>query len=108
MDRNAPGLPWQGIASIAVVIALCWVLPRLAVRLGGPDGHWTAYLYQYFLGGLVFAIGLVVIRASRACDFRRPGEAMWFGALAGGYVAYALMHGVVTWLAYAVPFRGVK
>ena len=108
MQRTLLRLPWRSITSIVVVIGLCWWLPRLAVRLGGGEGHWAPFLYQYLLGGLVFVIGLLVIRVSRACDFRRPDEATWFYALIGGYVTYALMLGIVTWLAHAVPFRGVQ
>ncbi|MBN1423521.1 hypothetical protein JXA88_03090 [Candidatus Fermentibacteria bacterium] len=108
MPDHPPRPPWPAMIAVPVVIFLCWALPRLAVQLGGIEGPWTPFLYQYFLGGLVFAIGLVVIRVSGACDFRRPGDRTWFTALVLGYVAYALMHGTVTWLAYAIPFKGVQ
>jgi hypothetical protein len=96
------------IAAIAVpaVVFLCWALPRLIVSIFGIDGHWTPFVYQYALGGLVFGIGLWVIRASGACDWSNPRDRFWFRVLIFGYLAYATMHGVVTWLAVAVPFKG--
>lgn len=107
MPASQPRVSWRSAVAVFAVILLCWVLPRLAMRLGGTDGRWAPFLYEYFLGGLVSTIGMVVIVNSRACDFRRPGDAAWCGALIGGYVAYALMHAAVMWLAHAVPFRGV-
>lgn len=103
MARSGPLRAW---ALVLLVIFLLWFLPRLAVRLGGPQGPWTPYLYQYLLGGLVFTIGLVVILASGACNLRRPGDLGWFLALVGGFLAYAAMHALVTWVAYRVPFKG--
>ncbi len=94
------------LVAIPIVIALCWVVPRLIVGWIGLDGHWAPYLYQYLLGGLIFVIGLWVIRRSGACDFDRPGDRRWFGYLVFGYFSYAALHGVVFWLAEAVPFKG--
>ena len=94
------------LISTVVVIFLCWAIPRMLVRTLGIDGHWTPYLYQYLLGGLVFVIGLAVIRLSGACDFRRPGDRRFFWVLVFGYAWYAGMHGLLTYLAQAVPFRG--
>jgi hypothetical protein len=76
------------------------------VALFGVDGHWTPFFYQYLLGGLVFGIGMLVIRISGACNMERASDRAWFRALLFGYVAYAAMHGVITWLAISVPFKG--
>jgi hypothetical protein len=92
--------------AVPVVLLLCWAIPRAVVRTLGVDGHWAPFFYQYLLGGLVFLIGLWVIRASGACDFRRTGDKLWFWVLIYGYFSYAAMHGIVTWLAVAVPFKG--
>ena len=92
--------------AVPLVIFLMWGIPRLVVSLVGIDGHWAPFLYQYLLGGLVFVIGLWIIRRSGACDFDRPGERRWFYLLIFGYAWYAAMHGIVTWLAVAVPYRG--
>lgn len=97
---------WLPALAVPVVLFLFWALPRLAVRLAGEDSVWTPFLYQYLLGGVVFGIGLWVIRASGACDFRRPGDRFWFGVLLFGYFVYATIHGLTTWLAVAVPFKG--
>ena len=95
-------------AAIAVplVLVLCWALPRLVVRMTGIDGHWTPFLYQYVMGGLVFGIGLLVITRSGACDFSRPGDKNWFWVLVFGYAWYAAMHGLATWLAVAASCGG--
>lgn len=108
MSDHSLHKPWPAAVTVPAVAFLCWALPRLAVWIGGIDGPWAPFLYQYLLGGLVFATGLAVIRVSGACDFRRPGDRTWFVALILGYVVYAAMHGTVTWLAYAAPFKGVQ
>lgn len=106
MSSGAAPRVSPAVVAVPVVIFLCWAIPRLVVRIAGIDGLWTPYLYQYLLGGLVFVIGLWVIRTSGACDFRRPGDRKWFWVLVFGYVWYAAMHGIVTWLAVSVPFLG--
>lgn len=91
---------------IPLVLLSMWGVPRLLVAWLGQSDPWTAYLYQYLLGGMVFGVGLLVIRTSGACDFDRPREKMWFKVLLFGYLWYAALHAVVTWLATAVPFKG--
>lgn len=92
--------------AVPVVLLLVWGIPRLLVSWLGIDGHWTPFLYQYAMGGIVFAIGLWVIRASGACDFQRPGDRTWFNVLVFGYLWYAGIHALFTWLAVSVPFKG--
>jgi len=94
------------ILAVPLVVFLCWGIPRAIVRVSGVDGHWTPFLYQYLLGGLVFSIGLWIIRVSGACDWSNPYDRRGFRVLIFGYLAYATIHGVVTWLAAAVPFKG--
>lgn len=95
------------ILAVPFVVLLCGLLPRAIVGVLGLDNPWTAYLYQYVLGGLVFVIGLIVIRVSGACDFERPGDRTWFYVLIFGYAWYAALHAVLVALSTAVPFRGV-
>ncbi len=94
------------LIAIPVVIALTGLIPRAVVAMVGIDGNWAAFLYQYLLGFLVFGIGLLVIRISGACDFSRSGDRTWYNVLIFGYLAYATLHGVLTWLTVAVPFKG--
>ena len=94
------------VFAVPVVVLLCGVLPRAIVAWLGTASPWTAYLYQYAMGGLVFAIGLIVIRVSGACNFERPGDRNWFRILVFGYIWYAAIHGVLVALSTAVPFRG--
>ena len=94
------------IVAIALVVALCGLVPRAIVGALGLANPWTAYLYQYAMGGLVFAIGLIVIRTSGACDFERPGERTWYRILIFGYFWYAAIHGILVALSTATPFRG--
>ena len=91
---------------VPAVVFLCWGIPRLVVSVFGVDGHWAPFFYQYLLGGLVFTVGLWVIRVSGACDWKNPRDRQWFRALVFGYFAYAAIHGITTWLAAAVPFKG--
>jgi len=106
MNQTASRSPSRGLLAVPIVLLLCWALPRLVVAVFGIDGVWTPFFYQYLLGGIVFGIGLLVIRVSGACDMSRAGARVWFRALVYGYLAYAAMHGVITWLAVSVPFRG--
>jgi hypothetical protein len=94
------------IVTVPAVVGLCWGIPRLIVAWVGIDGDWAPFLYQYLLGGLVFGIGLWVIRVSGACNFARPHDRMWFGVLVFGYLWYAGIHAILVWLAVAVPYRG--
>jgi hypothetical protein len=98
--------PSPAALAIPLVLLAMWGLPRLIVAWLGIGGHWTPFFYQYAMGGLVFLTGLWVIRASGACDFSRPGDRRWFGVLVFGYLWYAGIHALFTWLAVAVPFRG--
>jgi hypothetical protein len=104
-DTTTRRPPVAAIAMVGVILAM-WGIPRLLVAWLGIDGHWTPFLYQYAMGLLVFGVGLWVIRASGACDFDRPGDRRWFGVLVFGYLWYFGMHGLLTWLAVAVPFKG--
>ena len=106
MPASATRRPPAAAFAIPVVILAVWGIPRLLVAWLGIDGHWTPLLYQYAMGGIVFTIGLWVIRASGACDFSRPGDRRWFGVLVFGYLWYLGLHSLFTWLAAAVPFKG--
>lgn len=104
-SQTATRFPVAAIA-VPLVVFLCWGIPRGIVRIFGIDGHWSPFLYQYLLGGLIFVIGLWIIRVSGACDFDRPGDRKWFWLLIFGYAWYAGMHGILFFLAKAVPFLG--
>jgi len=106
MSDAAIRRPSPAVLAVPGVFLAIWGVPRLLAAWLGTDGHWTPFLYQYAMGGLVFLIGLWVIRASGACDMNRPGDRTWFRILIFGYFWYAFMHGLFTWLAQAVPFRG--
>lgn len=104
--ETTPSRPWAALVAVPAVILLCWAIPRGVVAVLGLDGHWTPFFYQYLLGGLVFVIGLWIIRASGACSFHRTNDRKYFGVLIFGYLAYAAMHAIGFWLAEAVPFLG--
>jgi hypothetical protein len=53
---------------------------------------WTAYLFQYLTGGIVFALGLFAIVKSGSCRLRVREERKWFLFLIIGYVWMALLH----------------
>jgi hypothetical protein len=106
MTRPSPWRLTPAAVAVPAVLLAVWGLPRLLVSWLGIEGHWTPFFYQYAMGGIVFGIGLWVIRASRACDDARPGDRAWFAVLILGYLWYAALHAVLTWLAAAVPFKG--
>jgi hypothetical protein len=90
---------------IPLAIAAAWGVPRLVVAVLGDGSPWTAFFYQYLMGGMVFAIGLLIIRRSGACDFDRPGDRFWYRVLIFGYLWYAGMHALIIFLAISVPQR---
>lgn len=106
MQEASTRRPPAAAFAIPGVILAVWGIPRLLVMWLGIDGHWTPLLYQYAMGGIVFVIGLLVIRTSGACDFARPGDRRWFGVLIFGFFWYLGLHSLFTWLAAAVPFKG--
>lgn len=98
--------PTTAALALPAVVLAVWGLPRLLDLWLGIGGHWAPFWYQYTMGGLVFGVGLWMIRASKACDFVRLGDRAWFAVLVFGYLWYAGIHALLTWLAAAVPFKG--
>ena len=97
---RSPVLPLL-LAPLAILCA--WGIPRAVVGVVGDVNPWAAFLYQYLLGGMVFCIGLLIIRRSGACDFDRPGDRFWFNVLIFGYLWYAGIHAVLILLATSIP-----
>ncbi len=53
---------------------------------------WTAYLFQYLGGAVVFALGLFAILRTGSCQLRIRDDRKWFTFLVIGYVWMALLH----------------
>ncbi|KPJ61054.1 MAG: hypothetical protein AMJ46_03550 [Latescibacteria bacterium DG_63] len=71
--------------------------------------HWLSYLYQFGVGGLIFAGSLLLILKTGACDLRIKHEKTWFRALIIGYCALALAY--LLWILAALhisPPAGVQ
>ena len=88
------------LLSILAVLVFAFSYPRLLVSWLGEANPWTSYLYMYGLGFVVFFIGLVTIRKSKACLPGRGRDGFWYKVLIGGFVMFATLHG--TWVALAL------
>jgi hypothetical protein len=70
----------------------------------GTISIWAPLFYQYLVGGVLFALSLVVALRSRACDLRRRADRFWLTVVLVGMGAYLGVHLLVYLLAvYAVP-----
>ncbi len=61
---------------------------------------WLPWAYQYGIGGIFVVSTLVLALRSGALKADRPGDKRLAFALAGGYLAFALIHAV--WIAKVV------
>jgi len=58
-----------------------------------PD--WTAWAYVYGVGGVVFAVGLVVCVATRQIDLSAKRGRRAMALMVAGFVGYAILQGVM-------------
>ena len=57
---------------------------------------WLPYLYQYGLGAVIFAVGLLVTLRSGSFDVRRKVHRRWLIVLVLGFVWFLALHGCLT------------
>ena len=89
-----------------VILVFVFVFPRILINVLGPSDPWTSYLYQYGLGSIVFLIGIVLIRRTKACVFERGSDKFWFNWLIFGFFFFAILHAVWILLAVSIPVKG--
>ncbi len=65
--------------------------------------HWLTYLYQFGIGGLFFAAGLILILKTGACDLKIKGDRTWFGALIIGFLALAAVYAIWIYASVHTP-----
>ncbi len=63
---------------------------------------WAPLIYQYTIGGLLFALGIALSLRYRACDLRRPTDRYWLAVLFAGLGVYFAVHLTVYLLAIFV------
>lgn len=91
---------------ILAFIAFIFVYPRLLLSWMEPNDPLLNYLYQYGFGLIVFGIGLWVVIGAGALKPGRGRDTFWLKVLVGGFVGYALVHGLWILAAVNVPFLG--
>ncbi len=75
-----------------------------AESLLAESSIWAPFIYQYTVGGLVFALGIFTIIKSRAVDLSRRSERRWLTILIVGLVAYFSVHlGIYLAAIYILP-----
>ncbi len=60
---------------------------------------WVTYLYQFIIGGLFFAAGLVYVVKVKAADLKLSEDRKWTIALIVGFFGLAVVTAVWTLLA---------
>jgi len=68
----------------------------------GAVSIWVPLIYQYTVGGLLFAIGILLAVRHRACDLRRSIDRFWLAVLFAGIGLYFAVHLTVYLLAIFV------
>lgn len=57
---------------------------------------WLPYIYLYGVGGLLFGIGLVVIRKSGALNLELKRHRYWYKVMVFGFFYFMILHAVLT------------
>lgn len=60
---------------------------------------WLTYLYQFLVGGLFFAAGLIYVIKTKSANLKLSEDRKWTIALIVGYLGLALVFAVWTFLA---------
>ncbi len=56
---------------------------------------WLPFIYLYVGGGIFFAIGLILIRKTKAMDMRLKRDRYWWKVLIFGFFYFVAIHAVV-------------
>ena len=95
------------VMTIVPTVALfIFVYPRFLIQVLGEANPWTSYLYQYSFGLVFFAIGILLILKTKACQPGRGYDRRWFRALIGGFVFFASVHAIWILMAIYIPYKG--
>lgn len=57
---------------------------------------WLPLLYLYGVGGLLFGLGIVIIRKSGAINLQLKRHRFWYKTLFFGFIYFMLMHTILT------------
>ncbi|MBU0528374.1 hypothetical protein KKF86_01275 [bacterium] len=72
-----------------------------------PFSHaWLPYIYLYGVGGLLFAIGLIVTIKSGSLDLKRQHHKNWLLILIFGFIWFMVMHAL--WNLAALEILSLK
>ena len=71
------------------------LLPVVGAKMPTDVPDWTSWAYVYGVGGVVFAVGLVLCIATRQIDLRAGRGRRALALMIGGFVGYAILQGVM-------------
>ena len=92
------------ILSLFLIFAFCF--PRLLIENLGETNPWTSYFYHYGFGLLYTGSGLWLAVKTKACDFLRSGDRLWFGLIIMGFFYFACLHAFWIHKALSLPIKG--
>lgn len=101
---NSSWLKWWSI--LPLFLAFAFFFPRILISSLGPANPWTNYLYLYGFGFLYTGSGVLLALKTKACNLNRPRDRYWLKIVVGGFVYFALLHGVWIYLSLSIPYLG--
>ena len=89
-------------AALLILTVLKYVLHSL-----GPHNPWTSYFYFYGFGIPVYTLTLILLVRLGAINLSYPPDRIVCMIVTIGFTVLVTIHGLWTWLALALPYKGV-
>jgi hypothetical protein len=64
------------------------------IDLSAMESPWIPYVYQYILGGILFALGILIPLNKKALRLKRQEDRWTLRFLIVGFIIYATVHAV--------------
>jgi hypothetical protein len=94
------------LAALTLFLLFCFFYPRFLLSIWGPEHPWTNYLYLYGFGFFYTGSGVLLVLKNGACQLQRPRDRFWLKVVVGGFLYFAILHGVWIMLALNIPYKG--
>ncbi|MFK8137315.1 MAG: hypothetical protein AB8E15_03050 [Bdellovibrionales bacterium] len=87
---------------VGVNTIIIYFTPRVLLSIFDSDSPWISFCFQYSMGALFFANGLLLALTSRACVLSRSRDRFWLIVLVLGFLGYFFVH--MSWIYIAQNF----
>ena len=94
------------LSGLLLFLLFAFYFPRFLIENLGKDSPWASYLYHYGFGFLYTGSGLWLVLKTRACEFTRPKDRLWFGLIVLGFIYFAGLHGY--WIYKALASQPIE